>query len=116
MAEGVIGIGDKLHIMSRRFFEEEIRRHFVGEVTAVSGGLAELQGYTFIFNTGVNEFKRLPELRTRIVSLGDFGQIVNKLPDDLDLASVHYRVVEQRLVVTDGRDFSLAINEFGLRN
>ncbi len=116
MTEAVIGIGDKLHIMTRRLFEEDIRRHFAGEVTGVSDALVELQGHTFVFNTSVNEYKRLPEIRTRIFSPGDAGHVVNRLPRDVDLGQLAYRVIDQHLVLTDGRSFSLAINEFGPKN
>ena len=116
MSESVIENGDKLHIMTRRLFEEDVRRHFAGEVTAVSGYLVELRGYTFVFNTSVNEYRKLPAIRTRVFSLGDSGHIVNKMPRDLDLDSIFYRVIEHQLVVTDGQSFSLAINEFGVRN
>jgi hypothetical protein len=102
--------------MTRRLFEEDVRRHFAGEVTAVSGSLVELLGYTFVFNTAINEYRKLPELRTRLFSLADSGHVVNKLPNDLDVGSIEYRVVEQRLVVTDSQAFSLAINEFGPKN
>ena len=48
MSEQVIDVGDKVHIITRRLFEDDIRRHFVGEVTRVSGELQEVQGYTFV--------------------------------------------------------------------
>lgn len=109
----VVEIGDKLHIMTRRLFEEDVRRHFVGEVTAVSDVLAEVQGYTFIFHSGTNEYTRLPEARTRLFSLGDSGHIVNKIPREVDIGSIVYRTIESRLVISDGRAFSLPVNEFG---
>jgi len=39
MSEQVVQCGDKLHIITRRFIADDIRRHFAGEVTAVDGGL-----------------------------------------------------------------------------
>ncbi len=113
MADTVITVGDKLHIMTRRLFDGDVRRHFVGEVVAVSTYLTELRGYTFIFQAGINEFRRLPELRTRVFALGEAGHTVNKIPRELDLASMGYQVVEARLVLTDGKSFALPINEFG---
>ena len=110
---GVVQIGDKLHIMTRRLFEEDVRRHFVGEVTAASDVLAEVRGYTFIFNPGTNEYRRLPGERTRLIALGESGHVVNKIPSDVDVSSVGYETVESRLVITDGGSFSLPVNEFG---
>ena len=113
MSVQVLEVGDKLHIITRRLFEGDIRRHFVGEVTGISGELQEVQGYTFVFNRGTNEYKKRPELRTRIFSLGQAGFIVNKIPREVAIASLEYRLIEKRLAVTDGGKFSLDINEFG---
>lgn len=111
--EGVIESGDKLHIMTRRLFEEDVRRHFVGEVITAASSLVQLRGYTFIFQVGANEYRRLPEERTRIFGLGDSGHVVNKIPKEVEVASITYRTVENRLVISDGRSFSLPVNEFG---
>ena len=113
MSNPAIEVGDKLHIITRRQFENDVRRHFAGEVTAISGELQELRGYAFVFEPGINEFTRRPELRTRIFSVAQSGLIVNKIPTEVAIASLHYRVVEKHLVVTDGRSFTLDINEFG---
>ena len=106
--------GDKLHIITRRLFHEDVRRHFAGEVVSASDELFEIQGYTFVFHSGTNEYRKRPEIRTRIFSLADAGHIVNKIPREVDIASLEYRVVESRLVVTDSSGFVLDINEFGL--
>ena len=113
MSERVIEVGDKLHIITRRLFESDVRRHFIGEVTGVSGELHEVLGYAFVFHIGTNEFRKRPELRTRIFSLGQQGFIVNKIPREVAIESLEYRFIERRLVVTDGGDFNLDIHEFG---
>jgi hypothetical protein len=114
MSEPVIVPGDKLHIITRRLFANEVRRHFAGEVAGAADGLIEIKGYTFVFHTGTNEYHRRPEVRTRIFSLADAGHIVNKLSREVDIAALQYRSIEGHLVVTDGKDFKLDINEFGL--
>jgi len=113
MSAEIIRVGDKLHIMTRRLFETDLRRHFVGEVLRASGSFVEIRGYTFIFQEGMNEYRRLPEERVRMFSLGEAGHIVNKLPGETEVGSIGYQVVDSRLVVSDGRSFSLPINEFG---
>jgi len=113
MTEPAIKVGSKLHIITRRRFETDIRRHFIGEVIAISGELQEIRGYAFIFKSGMNEFKKLPELRIRIFSVGQEGFIVNKLPEDIAIESLQYRLVEKHFVVTNGGTFNLDINEFG---
>jgi hypothetical protein len=109
----VIGIGDKVHVVPRRLFNGDIRRHFVGEVATVSGDLSELRGYTFVFQARMNEFRRLPELRTRLLSLREAGHIFNKIPRGVEVGLLFYQVVDRRLVVTEGQAVSLPINEFG---
>jgi len=113
LAGSVVAVGDKLHIITRRFFEDETRRHFAGEVASTSDGLYELRGYAFVFHSGDNEYRRRPDPRVRIFSLADAGHIVNKIPRDVDIAALEYRVVDGRLAITDGRNFALDINEFG---
>jgi hypothetical protein len=113
VSERVIEVGDKLHIVTRRLFEGDVRRHVVGEVTAVSDERHEVQGYTFVFSPGNNEYRKGPDLRTRVFSLGAAGLTVNKIPRDVAIESLQYRLIGNRLVVTDSGDFALDINEFG---
>ena len=113
MFEQVIGVGDKLHIITRRQYEGDVLRHFAGEVTGISRTLQEVAGYTFVFNRGTNEYKKRPELRTRLFSLGQAGLIVNKMPREVDIEALEYRFIEKRMVVTDNKGFTLDINEFG---
>jgi hypothetical protein len=82
-------------------------------VTAASGSSCEVKGYTFVFRSGSNEYRRRPELRTRVFSLGDAGHIVNKIPAGADIGALQYRMVDKRLVITDLAGFTLDINEFG---
>lgn len=108
------GSEQKVHIVTRRLFEEDLRRHFVGSITGGSGNYHEVQGYAFIFQPGRNEWQRRPELRTRIFSLGSAGLIVNVIPDDIDTVALAYALVGNRLVLTDNAGYSLDINEFGV--
>ena len=110
----IVNKGDKLHIISRRLFEGDLRRHFAGEVVEVSGDLAQLAGYAYIFNPNTNEYVRMPERRQRIIGLGSAGVIINMLPREIKLEDLVYLVNrEKRLVVTDLAGYSLDINEFG---
>ena len=113
MSEEIIQSGDKLHVITRRLFPDDLRRHFVGEVSKAIGHMCVLQGYAYIFHSSTNEYRRRPERRTRIFSLAEANHIVNMLPRELDLASLEYRTIDGRLVVTDMKGFSLDINEFG---
>ena len=105
--------GEKIHVITRRYFDGDLRRHFAGQVVAASESLARVRGYTFVFYPGSNEYVRRLELRERIIALGDAGNIVNVIPENVNLEELVYRPSDQnRLVVTDRKSFSLDINEF----
>ena len=116
MADSVLAVGDKLHVMTRRLFAEDIHPHFVGEISAVAGPLFRAHGYSFVFDSGTNSYVKHPEARTRLFSLSDAGHIINVIPQEVDLNSLQYRIVAGRLAITDSRGFSLEINEFGQSN
>ena len=42
--------GEKLHVIVRRNFENDLRRRFVGEVQKSTDLTALLEGYAFAFN------------------------------------------------------------------
>ncbi len=113
MSNPAIEVGDKLHIITRRQFENDVRRHFAGEVTGISGEVQQLRGYAFVFELGHNEYKRRPELRSRLLSVAQSGLIVTKIPTEIAIESLQYHMVDGQLVVTDGKSFTLDINEFG---
>jgi hypothetical protein len=116
MANSVLAVGDKLHIMTRRLFADDVHPHFVGEISAVSGPLFRVQGYVFVFDSATNSYLKHPTIRTRLFSLSDAGHIINVIPQEVDLDSLQYRVTKGRLAITDGGKFSLEINEFGQSN
>ncbi len=110
----VVRLGDKLHVIARRLFEGDLRRHFAGEIKEVSGDLALLEGHVFIFNPNTNEYQRMPEIRQRVIGLSSAGLIINVLPRELVIADLAYRMnKENRLVLTDFAGYSLDIHEFG---
>ncbi len=109
----IVEQGEKLHIITRRAFEDDLRRHFIGEVMEAEGSLVRVEGFAFILDTATNSYLRRPERRTRIICLADANNLVNVLPDHIDLDATRYEVLDGRLVVTDGTNFKLDVNEFG---
>jgi len=107
--------GDKIHVVTRRQFEKDLRRHFIGEVTEYADGIVRATGYAFVFDTRLNKYVRRPEKRERLFSILDAGNIVNVLPEGANIQESDYRIsAEGHLVVTDGKDFTLDINEFSM--
>jgi hypothetical protein len=112
----VLNVGEKIHVVTRRLFESDAKRHFVGEVEAAAESIVRLQGYVFVFefNAMVNRFVRRPERRARIVSLTDSNNLINVIPSEVDLEELEYKLSPKKhLVITDNKAFSLDINEFG---
>jgi hypothetical protein len=105
--------GEKIHVITRRQFEGDLRRHFVGEILAATDTTARVKGYAFVFDAGKNEYVRRPEVRMRIFGLADSGNTINVIPEAVEIGNLSYRLSpEKRLVFTDGKSFSLDINEF----
>lgn len=111
----VVETGDRLHIITRRLFDGDLRRHFVGEVERCAQDLAMVKGFVFVFDNNSHSYVRLPETRHRVVGLGSAGHIINVLPPTIDIERLQYLVNgDNKLVLTDGDGYSLSINEFGM--
>jgi len=109
----IVQEGEKLHVLTRRLFDGDLRRHFVGVVKAVEGELVRLDGYVFIFESGSTTWVKRPELRTRIIGLSDNGHIIKVIPKHVVLEDLTYKPsTTKHLSVTDGKEFWLDINEF----
>jgi hypothetical protein len=110
----LIDIGEKVHIITRRLFDENLRRHFVGEVIAAEGVIVRLEGYSFIYDDFKTQYLKSPEKRTSIFDLAESGYIINIIPKKVDIKKLEYKTIDRSyLVITDG-EFSLGINEFGI--
>ena len=109
----VLHEGEKVDVTTRRLFENDLRRHFVGEVKAAGEASMRLEGYVFVFDYGSSRFVKRPEPRVRVFGLADSGSIINVIPADLDLDALFYSTsTENHMVFTDGKSFSLDVNEF----
>ena len=105
---------EKVHIVERRQFAEDLRRHFVGEIVKSESNAIRVKGYVWIFDGLKTQWVRKPEVRERVLYASDRFTI-NIIPQAVDLNTLKYITVPQKgLVVTDGKEFSLDINEFGL--
>jgi len=108
----VLEPGEKLFIVTRRLFEGDLRRHFVGEVKAATESTVRLEGYPFVFDLGTGKFTKRGR-RVRIFGLGDSGFIINIIPKDVDLDRVSYGISTKGIkVLSDGNTFELNIGEF----
>jgi hypothetical protein len=115
MGNPVLAVGEKVHVVTRRSFPEDVRRHFVGAVVACAGDVVKVEGYAFVLHTTTNQYERRPERRVRVLSLSDVGNIVNVLPRALKLEKLKYEFSSGKLHMTYGDGYSLELTEFGPR-
>jgi hypothetical protein len=109
--------GTKLHVIYRALYEKSTRRHFLGEIIKCDGVVCLLQGYEFVYDPKLETYQRKPERRRTIIDLAESGYVVNIIDPNVKLDDVSYKYSrETGMVATDGKSFSLGINEFGLRN
>jgi hypothetical protein len=107
--------GEMVHLIERRMFPDDVRRHFVGRIEGASDRALRLRGYLFVYDSGTSKFLRKPELRTRVVPL-DNRVVINVLPEGISVEDLHYtHDVDGNLSLTDGRGFELDISEFSAR-
>jgi hypothetical protein len=112
----IVSKDEKLHIVLRRRFDEDVRRHFIGIVQEAEGATVRFEGYLFVFDTSTNEFVKRPDKRYSIFDLAAEGYLVSILPDSVILDELMYKVNSKgTLVCTDDKSVSLEISEFGAR-
>ncbi len=108
----LVALGEVVHIIERRAFPGDVRRHFIGHVEAATAAAIRVRGWLFVYDAGAREFVKKPEQRTRLIPV-DNHVIVNLLPATVNVDAVHYfRDAEGNLSLTDGADFELDVSEF----
>ncbi len=108
----VVKVGEKLLIIEKRFFVDDVRRHFMGVITDVDASTLRIYGYVWVYNTRQARFNRRPEKRERLIVLGD-RLIINILPQAVDIKSLVYNTDDQqRMYITDNNGYTLELSEF----
>ena len=105
--------GENIHVIVRRSFADDIRRHFLGEVVTLDENAVRVRGFTFVYDQNENSYVKRLDRRERIISLVDVGNIINVIPKTVELDDMNYCMSDQnRLVISDGKSYQLDINEF----
>jgi len=108
----ILETGEKVHIIERRYFPNDLRRHFVGQIVECTETVMRVKGRAWVFDESKGEFACKREVRERIIALGE-RLTINVIPQETSLEDVSYQLSPQNeLVVTDGKKFSLEISEF----
>jgi len=107
--------GEKVHVIVRRNFETDLRRHFIGEVVAAAECAVTVKGRVVVYDPVKCRYEVAPDTRVRILSLTDAGNIINIIPRATKIENVKYVLsADKRLIVTDGESLTLDVNEFGV--
>ena len=110
----ILSPGEKIHVMHRRRFEKDVRRHFVGEVEGYEQGVARASGYVFVIDDlSKHLFVKRPDRRTKLLPVLSGDVIVNVIPQTVAVESVAYELKHRSLIVTDGGDWAMDVKEFG---
>jgi hypothetical protein len=111
----LVELGEVIHVIERRIFSGDVRRHFVGEIEACTNWALRVRGYLFVYDSGASAFLRKPEIRTRVIPL-DNRVIINVLPDGVSFDSVSYtHDAEGNLTLKDEANFELDVSEFSAK-
>lgn len=114
MKTSILQPGEIIHVIHRRRFEKDVRRHFVGRVEACEAGVARAAGYVFVIDDlSQHLFTKRPDRRTKLVPFASGDVIVNVLPETVDIELVRYELDGRKLWVTDGNDWKMDVKEFG---
>jgi reverse gyrase len=110
----ILSPGEKIHVIHRRQFEKDARRHFVGEVESYEHGIARASGYVFVVDDlNKHMFVKRPDRRTKLIPISSGEVIVNVIPESVDVERVHYELKDRALHVTDGKSWRIDVKEFG---
>ena len=106
--------GEKVFVITRRLFEGDRNRQFVGEILDSSDTVMKVRGYVFVHDDFTNEIVRREDVRTRVISLVDAVNIILVIPNEVILEDVQYEIddTNQRML-SDKASFSMNLNEFG---
>jgi hypothetical protein len=103
-------VGEKVLIIDRKLFAEDIQRHYVGEITRASENALKVKGHVWIRDQ-VKGFVRKTGNRERLVYPSD-RTIINIIPENVNLNEIKYVHAGATTVVTDEKNFTLDVTEF----
>lgn len=111
-AECGLAMGEKLHVVERRKFEADLRRHFVGEVDYCSDYHLRATGNLYVFNGSTGLFERIEPVRTRLFA-NDNNIVITVLPTEFDLTTALYKRVRNEMLFCDASGFTMELGDFG---
>lgn len=105
--------GDKVFVITRKQFDGDKIRHFVGEVIDSSDMAMKVRGYAFVHDDFTNEYVRRNDIRTRIISLVDAANIIWVIPKEVIVENVHIEINQRNhRIITDNDSLAMNLSEF----
>ena len=110
----VLSAGQKLHIIEKSLFAEDLRRHFVGQIEAAASHAIRIRGYAWFYDKKKKTFVRRAGVRLRVIYLGP-DMIINIMPQEVDIDSIRYVTDKAGIPrITDGKSYGLDLNELNV--
>ena len=109
--ERLLQPGEKVFVVERRLFDEDLRRHFVGEVEVCTEVGFRARGYPFLHHPPEGKFVRKNNPRTRLFSFHN-NLIINVLPESCNIEGVSHVKTEGGTILTDDETFKMDVSEF----
>jgi len=107
--------GDRVVIIDRRLFRDDITRIFVGVVEECEDRVIRARGFGYHVNPyEVAGMEPRGEERVRVVAI-DAGDIIFLLPRDQDIGRLHLKRSPKAMSLTDGK-FAMDLSDFLLKS
>jgi len=107
----ILETGDVVLVSSRRLFEREESRFFLGRTVASEGSLLKIEGFTFVRDLSNGQIVKKEEKRVKVISLDCSGYIVYQLPGDITLDKVDIESGNGDAFLVEGKRRLLNLSE-----
>ena len=98
----ILEVGNKLLLVHRRLFKEDLVRFFVGTVDYYQAGITKITGYSFARNPVTGEVRRKDDARTKLVALTSGTFLAYQLPTELQVDKVQFHLEsDERLIIRE---------------
>lgn len=109
-----INTNDRLLIIGRKLFRDDVTNLFVGVVEDYQDSVVRVRGHAYHINPYEMGTEKRAEERVRLTSLGA-GDIFYVLPRELDIARVEVKRSPRSLILTDGKSLTMDLTDCLIR-
>lgn len=106
----VVHPNDRLLIVDRKLFRDDVTNLFVGVVEDYAEGVVRVRGHAYHINPYEMGTEKRAEERVRIVSV-NIGDTFYVLPRELNIAQVEIKRSPRSLILTDGQTLTMDLTD-----